>query len=87
MILTTKNGESFDTQNDLTAPERHVLQKLFLWTSMASSVKEFREKKDEALAKGWNNSGPVQESRALKLLVKDLEENVALRLGEEKKGV
>jgi hypothetical protein len=87
MILTTKNGESFDTQNDLTAPERHVLQKLFLWKSMASSVKEFREKKDEALAKGWNNSGPVQESRALKLLVKDLEENVALRLGEEKKGV
>jgi hypothetical protein len=86
MIVTTKNGESFDTQNDLTAPERHILQKLFLWKSMASSVKEFREKKDEALAKGWNNSGPVQESRALKLLVKDLEEKVTLRLREEEKG-
>lgn len=87
MIVTTKNGESFDTQNDLTAPERHVLQKLFLWKSMASSMKEFRGKKDEALAKGWNNSGPVQESHALKLLVKDLEEKVALRLREEKKDV
>jgi hypothetical protein len=86
MIVTTKNGESFDTQNDLTAPERHVLQKLFLWKSMASSVKEFREKKEEALAKGWNNSGPIQESCALKLLVKELEEKVTLRLREEKKG-
>ena len=86
MIVTTKNGESFDTQSDLSAPERHVLQKLFLWKSMASSVREFREKKEEALTKGWNNSGPVQESRALNLIIKDLEEKVVLRLREEEKG-
>jgi hypothetical protein len=86
MMITTKNGESFDTQSDLSAAERHVLQKLFLWKSMAFSVEEFRKKKEEALAKGWNHSGPIQESRALKLIVKDLEEKVILRLREEGKG-
>jgi hypothetical protein len=85
MIVTTKNGESFDTQRDLTAPERHILQKLFLWKSMASSVEEFRRKKEEALQKGWNQSGPVAESRAMKAIAKDLEEKVALRVHEEKK--
>jgi hypothetical protein len=85
MIFTTKNGESFDTQSDLSAPERHILQKLFLWKSMASSLDEFRSKKDEALRKGWNHSGPVPESRALKAIVRDLEEKVVQRLREEKK--
>jgi hypothetical protein len=84
MIVTTRNGESFDTQRDLSAPERHILQKLFLWKSMASSVEEFRNKKREALSKGWNLSGPVEESRALKAIVKDLEEQVTERLRQEK---
>jgi hypothetical protein len=86
MIVTIRNGESFDTQSDLSAPERHILQKLFLWKSMASSLDEFREKKNEALSKGWNLSGPVEESRALKAIVKDLEEKVTERLREEKQG-
>ena len=34
----------------------------------------------EALRKGWGDSGPVPESRALQNLTKDLEEQVALRL-------
>jgi len=85
MIVTTKNGESFDTQSDLSAPERHILQKLFLWKSMAASLQEFRGKKDEALRKGWNQSGPVPESRALKAIVHDLEEKVLQRLHEEDK--
>jgi hypothetical protein len=84
MIVTTKNGESIDTQSDLTAPERHILQKLFLWKSMASSLEEFRSKKEEALQRGWNQSGPVAESRALKAIVEDLEEKVVRRLREEK---
>jgi hypothetical protein len=84
MIVTTNNGESFDTQSDLTAPERHILQKLFLWKSMASSLEEFRSKKEEALRKGWNHSGAVSESRALKAIVQDLEEKVIQRLREEK---
>ena len=84
MVLILGNGQSFDTETDLTAQERHVLQKLFLWKSMASSVEEFRKKKEEALHKGWNGSGPIRESDALRAIVRDLEEKVTLRLHEEK---
>jgi len=84
MILTTRTGQSYDTETDLSAQERHVLQKLFLWKSMASSVEEFRKKKEEALQKGWNRSGPVRESDALRAIVRDLEEKVILRLQQEK---
>jgi hypothetical protein len=84
MIFTTESGQSFDTEKDLTAPERHILQKLFLWKSMASSIEEFRKKKKEALRKGWNNSGPIPESQALKSIIEDLERKVADRLREEK---
>lgn len=80
MIFTTKNGKDIDTERDLTAPERHILQKLFLWRSMASSLLEFREKTDEALRKGWNNSGPVTGSQALKFVINTLEEQVSKRL-------
>ena len=80
MIITTKDGESFDTETDLTAPERHILQKLFLWKSMAASLQEFREKKEDALVKGWNDSGPIGESQALKIIIRDLEEKVSIRL-------
>ncbi|UCF56880.1 MAG: hypothetical protein JSW15_12580 [Deltaproteobacteria bacterium] len=83
MIITTKDGNSFDTETDLTAPERHILQKLFLWESMAASLQQFREKKEQALLKGWNNSGPIQESSALKSIVKDLERKVFARLNGE----
>jgi hypothetical protein len=80
MIFTTTSGQRFDTDRDLTAGERHVLQKLFLWEAMASSLQEFREKKKAALSKGWNNSGPVDQSEALKRIILDLEAKVALRL-------
>jgi hypothetical protein len=80
MIITTSGGESFDTQKDLTAPERHVLQKLFVWQDMADSVEQFREKKEEALQKGWNNSGPIKASVALKLIGKHMENKVIDRL-------
>jgi len=80
MVITTIDGETFDTETDLTAPERHILQKLFLWKSMASSLDEFEEKKENALFKGWNNSGPVPESPALRSIIIDLERKVSLRL-------
>ncbi|MFH1123087.1 MAG: hypothetical protein V1758_05445 [Pseudomonadota bacterium] len=83
MIITTKNGESFDTENDLTPPERHILQKLFLWKSMATTLQQFRKKKEEALQKGWNNSGPVSESLAIRKITADLEEKVLIRLNTE----
>ncbi len=85
MIITTKTGRSYDTEKDLIAPERHILQKLFIWESMASSVDQFRQKKREALFKGWNNSGPIQESEALKKIVADLEEKVILRISKAMK--
>lgn len=80
MIFTTQRGESFDTDKDLSAAERHILQKLFLWKDLAVSVEEFRGKKQQALRKGWNNQGPVQESRALQSITADLEAQVARRL-------
>jgi hypothetical protein len=82
MIITTKTGKSFDTETDLTAPERHILQKLIIWESMASSIDEFRQKKKDAMLKGWNNSGAIQESDAIKIIVSELEEKVILRLRE-----
>jgi hypothetical protein len=83
MIITTNSGRSFDSDRDLTAPERHILQKLFIWVSFASSRDEFRRKKEEALLKGWNNSGPVEESEALRTIIADLEEKVSLRLPDK----
>ena len=84
MVLILGNGQSFDTEIDLTATERHILQKLFLWKSMASSIDEFRKKKDDAFQKGWNLSGPVRESDAMRAIIRDLEEKVTFRLREEK---
>jgi len=80
MIYTTQRGEAFDLEKDFSSPERHILQKLLLWRDLAASVEEFRAKKQEALRKGWGDSGPVQESRNLQSLTRDLEEQVARRL-------
>jgi hypothetical protein len=80
MILTTATGKSFDTERDLTAAERHVLQKLFIWEAMASSLEQFRQKKHEALQKGWNQSGPIPEREVMKAIAAHLEEKVGLRL-------
>ncbi|MBM4273299.1 MAG: hypothetical protein FJ134_02400 [Deltaproteobacteria bacterium] len=84
MIFTTQKGESFDVEKDFSSPERHILQKLFLWKDMAASVEEFRRKKEEALLKGWNDSGPIPESKAMHSITRDLEEQVAMRLAGEK---
>ncbi|MBW1785947.1 MAG: hypothetical protein JRK53_04910 [Deltaproteobacteria bacterium] len=80
MKYETPSGQTIDTDRDLSAPERHILQKLFLWESMAGSLKEFREKKREALEKGWNHSGPISENQFLKSITKDLERKVRARL-------
>ncbi len=80
MLFTTEDGKTFDTQADLTAPDRHILQKLFLWETMATSIEEFREKKDAALANGWNDSGPISGSPALKTIISELERRVSVRI-------
>jgi hypothetical protein len=81
MLYTTSRGESFDVGKDFSSPERHILQKLFLWRDMAASVEEFRLKKQEALHKGWGDSGPIPESRNMHSITRDFEEQVARRLG------
>jgi hypothetical protein len=83
MIITTRNGKSFDTEKDLSAPERHILQKLFAWESMVISLEQFRDKKETALLKGWNNSGPIDESLALNTIINDLEKKVDARLSKK----
>ncbi|HBZ56092.1 MAG TPA: hypothetical protein DEO88_11865 [Syntrophobacteraceae bacterium] len=80
MIIETRNGKSFDTATDLSAHERHILQKLMIWEDMASSIDEFREQRKLALQKGWNDSGPIQEGEKIKLIIDDLEEKVIHRL-------
>jgi len=86
MIYITQRGQSFDLEKDFSSPERHVLQKLFIWKDMAVSVDEFRLKKQEALRKGWGDSGPIQASRNLESITRDFEEQVALRIRAAKPG-
>ncbi len=83
MIINTWNGKSFDTDKDLSAPERHIIQKLFAWGSLVTNLEQFREKKRDALLKGWNNSGPISESMALRTILIDLERKVVARLKED----
>jgi hypothetical protein len=86
MIYTTQRGESFDLEKDFSSPERHVLQKLFFWKDMAASVEAFRLKQQEALRKGWGDSGPIQASRNLQSITRDFEEQVANRVRAGKPG-
>ncbi len=80
MIFTTREGKIIDTDKDLTPPERHVIQKLFLWETLATSIEQFREKTQHALKMGWNNSGPIKETSTLKLIINELEKRVMERL-------
>jgi len=84
MIITTDSGKTIDTAKDLTPEERHILQKLFAWESIADSLTQFRKIKDRAMKTGWNNSGPVQESHTLKIVIQHLEKELILRLKKEK---
>ena len=85
MIYTTQKGEAFDLEKDFSSPERHILQKLLIWKDFAAGVEDFRAKKREALRKGWGDSGPVEESKNLKAITRDFEEEVALRIKAVKK--
>ena len=86
MIYTIQRGESFDLEKDFSSPERHILQKLLIWKDMAVSVDEFRLKKQEALRKGWGDSGPIQASHNMESITRDFEEQVGLRVRAAKPG-
>lgn len=83
MIIKTSSGRSFDTDRDLTAAERHIVQKLFAWESLVTSREQFMQKKKDALLRGWEDSGPVTESPALESIIGDLEKKVVARLNEK----
>jgi hypothetical protein len=82
MIITTTSGRTFDTDRDLTAAERHILQKLFLWEEMAVSLGQFREEKAKAFGKGWSESGPVMEGPVMTIIISDMEKRLLARLQE-----
>jgi hypothetical protein len=84
MIYTTQKGRVFDLEKDFSSPERHILQKLLLWRDLATGVEEFRQKWQEALRRGWGDSGPVAESRNLQEITADLEDQVARRVAAER---
>jgi len=83
MIIKTSSGRSFDTDRDLTDVERHIVQKLMAWESLVTSREQFIQKKEDALLRGWEGSGPVTESTALKSIIDDLEKKVVARLNEK----
>ena len=80
MLIHIGNDTEIDTDRDLSSEERHVLQKLLCYTAFVDSLEEFRERKEKAYAVGWNNSGPIRESRSLKQVVEHLEKELDLRL-------
>jgi len=85
MIITTENGKTIDTA-DLGPEERHVLQKLFAWKTLVESLDQFREKKNQALAAGWNHSGPIRETKVLSQVIQHLENQVRNRLKNKPSG-
>jgi hypothetical protein len=72
MIYTTLEGQNLDTDRLLSQAERHVLQKLLIWHKLRLSPDEFQQRRARALAKGWNNQGPVEESAALAAISRDI---------------
>ena len=84
MIIQIDGGAEVDTDRDLSAEERHVLQKLFGWKTIVDSVAQFRQKTASALSVGWNNSGPIRETKVLTRVIGQLEKDLRFRLKNEK---
>ena len=86
MIICTSDGKSIDTETDLSAAERHILQKLLAWQSLVKTDAEFKKKRANAFAAGWNKSGPVAERPAMKTIIDDMEKKLLSRL-KKKAGI
>lgn len=83
MKITTRDGREYDTDRDLSAEERHILQKLMNWRDLATSLEQYAAKREQALAAGWNGSGPVTPGPALAALLGLLEAQLRERLRAE----
>ena len=71
MIIQLDDNTEIDTDN-FSSEERHILQKLIGWSSLVSSMAEFQQKKEAALAIGWNNTGSVRPTETLTLVIQQL---------------
>ncbi|MGM0454107.1 MAG: hypothetical protein ACQERN_13175 [Thermodesulfobacteriota bacterium] len=80
MTITLSSGRKIDTEKELTAEERHIVQKLYAWQSVVETPEAFREKIRQAFDSGWNNSGPVARRDIMQQIVADLEKTVIARL-------
>jgi hypothetical protein len=80
MIFHLDDHTEVDTEKDLCSEEKHVLQKVLCYKILVTSLEEFQQKTDKALQVGWNNSGPVNASHALKVVIQHLEKDVRQRL-------
>ncbi|MFV0437768.1 MAG: hypothetical protein ACK5PS_10320 [Desulfopila sp.] len=80
MIIYLADHTEVDTDRDLCAEERHILQKLLGYVQFADSLGQFRTKKKAAFLSGWNNSGPVQESPLMARIALQLEHDLLARL-------
>ncbi|MFW5909017.1 MAG: hypothetical protein ACOCR8_05215 [Desulfosalsimonas sp.] len=80
MIINLSSGRKIDTEKELTAEERHIVQKLYAWASVAQSTAAFKAKREHAFKTGWNNSGPVAERNIVRQIIADLEKTVDKRL-------
>lgn len=83
MIICTSDGKSFNTETNLPAEERHILQKLLAWHSLVKTMPEFKKKRTQAFAAGWNRSGPVRERPAMKTIIDDMEKKLLSRLNKK----
>jgi hypothetical protein len=80
MHITLSTGRKIDTQHDLTAVERHIVQKLYAWADAVDTVEAFENKRKQALQAGWNGSGQVIERSVLRQIIDDLEKKVRTKL-------
>ncbi len=85
MLIRLDNNKEIDT-DIFSSEERHILQKLIGWKSLVISMAEFQQKKESALSTGWNNSGPIQETEPLTLVIRQMEKELRIRLEKEHAG-
>jgi len=79
MIITLKSGERINTETDLSAAERHIIQKLMIWKTIVTSEEAFAEKIRKALAAGWNGSGPVRPGPAASKIISEFKDEIYKR--------
>jgi hypothetical protein len=82
VIYLTLAGRAVDTDQELSPPERHVLQKLMAWQQLGLPLADYASRRAKALQQGWDGRGPVTESPALRAVADDLAARLAVQHGQ-----